>query len=133
MSKIKIGKDRELKFTLLALEEINKKYGSLDAMQKRLSADGDPLAVIPDLVFLITMLANQSIIEHNMDIEQGEAVGEKEKLLTEEYVKVKLDMGQLLGHKNSIFESVVNGMKFAHETEEETDEVLAEIQASKNV
>jgi len=132
MAKIKIGKERELKFTLLALDEINKKYGSVADMQKKLSSGKDPLSLVPDVVFLITMLANQAIIERNMDIEMGEIVGDKEKLLTEEYVKIKLDMGQIINMKESIFGALVDGMKFTVDVTAETDEVLAEIDAAKN-
>ena len=135
MAKIKIGKvEREMKFTLLALKDINAKYGSIENMRAALSSGSDPLAVVPDLIWLITMMVNQGIIEHNMDIKYGEAEGKEQSLLTEEYVSVKLDLSSIVGTKNKIFDALVEGMDFKsdRESDEEVDEVLAEIEESKN-
>lgn len=135
MAKIKIGKvEREMKFTLLALKDINIKYGSIEKMRAALSSDSDPLAVVPDLIWLITMMVNQGIIEHNMDVRYGEAEGKEQSLLTEEYVAVKLDLSSIVGTKNKIFDALVEGMDFKSDREgdEEVDEVLAEIEESKN-
>lgn len=135
MAKIKIGKvEREMKFTLLALKDINAKYGSIENMRAALSSGSDPLAVVPDLIWLITMMVNQGIIEHNMDIKYGEAEGKEQSLLTEEYVSVKLDLSSIVGTKSKIFDALVEGMDFKsdRESDEEVDEVLAEIEESKN-
>ena len=123
-----------MKFTLLALKDINAKYGSIENMRAALSSGSDPLAVVPDLIWLITMMVNQGIIEHNMDIKYGEAEGKEQSLLTEEYVSVKLDLSSIVGTKNKIFDALVEGMDFKsdRESDEEVDEVLAEIEESKN-
>lgn len=123
-----------MKFTLLALKDINAKYGSIEKMRAALSSGSDPLAVVPDLIWLITMMVNQGIIEHNMDVKYGEAEGKEQSLLTEEYVAVKLDLSSIVGTKNKIFDALVEGMDFKsdRESDEEVDEVLAEIEESKN-
>lgn len=133
MGKIKLDKERELKFNLHALDEINKKYGSLEKMQKELSGEGDPLKIVPDMIWLITLLANQAIIERNMDIEYGVESGEPEKLLKEEYVAIKMNLKDIIGKKNTIYDAITGGLEFTTVEDEETDEVLAEIDAQKNV
>lgn len=134
MGKIKLDKERELKFNLNALNKIKEKFGSLDGMEQALSKGADPLDAVPDLIWLLTLLANQSIIERNMDIEYGIESGEKEKLLTEEYVSIKMNPADIIGKKNSIFDALTDGMSFtAISEEEESDEVLAEIDSQKNV
>lgn len=131
---IKLDKDRELKFNLNALTEINKKYGSIEKMEEALNSGEGALAIVDDLVWLITLLVNQPIIERNMDIQFGVATGEPEKLLTEDYVRIKLDMKEIISQKGNLFASLVEGMTFsAVDSEEETDEVLKEIDQEKNV
>lgn len=135
MATIKLDKERELKFNLNALKKIKEKFGSLDKMQEKLTSDtDDPLDVIDDIVWILTLLANQPIIERNMDIKRGIVQGEEEILLDEEYVSLKFDIKDMINQKQNIFEALTNGLAFtAVSAEEETDEVLAEIDSQKNV
>lgn len=134
MATIKLDKERELKFNLNALKKIKEKYGSLDKMQEKLTAKtDDPLDVIDDIIWLLTLLANQPIIEKNMDIKRGIAQGKEEQLLDEEYIGLKFDIKDMLGQKQNIFAALTDGMAFtAVSPDEETDEVLAEIDSQKN-
>lgn len=134
MATIKLDKERELKFNLNALKKIKEKYGSLDKMQEKLTAKtDDPLDVIDDIIWLLTLLANQPIIELNMDIKRGIAQGTEEQLLDEEYIGLKFDIKDMLKQKQNIFAALTDGMAFtAVSPDEETDEVLAEIDSQKN-
>lgn len=134
MATIKLDKERELKFNLNALKKIKEKYGSLDKMQEKLTAKtDDPLDVIDDIIWLLTLLANQPIIEKNMDIKRGIAQGTEEQLLDEEYIGLKFDIKDMLKQKQNIFAALTDGMAFtAVSPDEETDEVLAEIDSQKN-
>lgn len=134
MATIKLDKERELKFNLNALKKIKEKFGSLQEMQEKLTAKtDDPLDVIDDIIWLITLLANQPIIELNMDIKRGIAQGKEEPLLDEEYVSLKFDIKDMIAQKQNIFAALASGMAFtAVSPDEETDEVLAEIDSQKN-
>lgn len=134
MATIKLDKERELKFNLNALKKIKEKFGSLQEMQEKLTATtDDPLDVIDDIIWLITLLANQPIIELNMDIKRGIAQGKEEPLLDEEYVSLKFDIKDMIAQKQNIFAALASSMAFtAVSPDEETDEVLAEIDSQKN-
>lgn len=128
MKTIKIGKDRELLFNVRAIQEIKKKFGSLEAMEKAITKE-DPVECIDEIAEIITILVNAGILRKNADIDLGLAQGEKDKLLTAEVVATYLDMETINGF-GGLFADVLNG---GYESDipqtEEKDEVLKEIDA----
>lgn len=128
MKTIKIGKDRELLFNIRAMQEIKKKFGSLEKMEKAITG-ASGLDAVDDIAELITILINAAILRKNADIDFGFAQGEKDKLLTAEIVANYLDMDTIKQFPE-VFASVLNG---GYESDipqtEEKDEVLKELDA----
>lgn len=130
---IKLDKPRPLLFSLSALKEINKRYGSMDGMEKVFLSPGNELEKIDDFVWIITMMVNQGVLEHNMDVQMGIKTGELEKPITEDLVNIKLKPRDLMKQKDAIFGAITQGCMFeSDEDPEAIDPDLAEIQASKN-
>ena len=132
MATIKLDKERKLLFSVQALDEINKKFGSLEKLHEEISK-GSQYEQLSNIIWLITMMVNQASLENNMDIDLGVKHGEKEIFLTEEYVKVKLRVGDLKKYRDVIYLAVVEGSDFeSEEGEDAGDPDLKEIEAEKN-
>jgi hypothetical protein len=69
-----------------------------------------------------------------MDVEMGILVGENSATITEQYVMAKLRPKDLFSQRNAVFQTISEDSSFETDDEpEEKDEVLAEIEAEKNV
>ena len=112
---IQIGnQEYEMLLTTRATKEIAKRYGGLEHLgDKLMKAENFELA-LDEVVWLITLLANQSTLVHNL-LEPDD----KRELLTEEAVELLTTPLDLSGYKSAIMEAMVKGTKRYVESEEE--------------
>jgi len=113
-SKILIGgKEYELLLTTKATKEIGKKYGGLsDLGDKLLKAENFETA-IDELIWLITLLANQPILIHNAKNPQ-----DKKDLLEHETVELFTTPFEIAGFKEAIMDCLIKGTKREVQSEE---------------
>lgn len=108
------GTDYELVLTTKATKEIAGRYGGLENLGDKLMKNENFEMAIEEIVWLITLLANQSILIHNLrhrDQPKAELTAEEVELLT-----VPSD---LAGYKSAITEALYKGTK--RNVESETD------------
>ena len=112
---IQIGnREYEMLLTTRATKEIAKRYGGLENLGDRLMKAENFELALDEVVWLITLLANQSTLVHNL-LEPGD----KRELLTEETVELLTTPLDLSGYKSAIMEAMVKGTKRYVESEEE--------------
>ena len=111
---IQIGnREYEMLLTTRATKEIAKRYGGLEHLgDKLMKAENFELA-LDEVVWLITLLANQSTLVHNL-LEPDD----KRELLTEEAVELLTTPLELSSYKAAIMEAMVKGTKRYVESEE---------------
>ena len=118
---IKIGgKEYELILTTRATKEIARRYGGLENLGEKLMKSENFEMALDEIVWLLTLLANQSILIHNLKNKDA-----PQELLTEEDVELLTSPLDLAAYKNAITEAMFKGTKRNVESEEET--------SSKNV
>lgn len=108
------GQEYELILTTKATKEIAKRYGGLSNLGEKLMKSENFEMALDEVVWLITLLANQSVLVHNL---QNPA--KKRELLTEDAVELLTSPLELSDYKNSIMEAMVKGTKRNIESEEE--------------
>jgi len=106
-STIKIG-DQEFKLILTtkATKAIAKRYGGLEKLGNKLMKTENFELALDEIIWLITLLANQSILIHNINNKNN-----KKELLTEEEVEVLTTPFDLANYKNAIMASMMKGTK----------------------
>jgi len=109
------GQDYELILTTKATKEIAKRYGGLSNLGEKLMKSENFEMALDEVVWLITLLANQSVLVHNL---QNPA--KKRDLLTEDAVELLTSPLELSDYKNSIMEAMFKGTKRNVESEEES-------------
>ncbi|WKY46123.1 hypothetical protein Q5O14_08545 [Eubacteriaceae bacterium ES2] len=105
------GVDYPLTFTTKATKEIAKRYGGLANLGETLMKSENFEMALDEVIWLITLLANQSILIHNLQNE------EKKTLLTEETVELLTTPLELSDYKNAITQAMVKGTKRNIESE----------------
>ncbi|MEA4938984.1 MAG: hypothetical protein VB091_05280 [Christensenella sp.] len=125
---IQIGnREYEMLLTTRATKEIAKRYGGLEHLgDKLMKAENFELA-LDEVVWLITLLANQSTLVHNL-LEPDH----KRELLTEEAVELLTTPLGLSGYKSAIMEAMIKGTKRNVESEEESSKNVLVGQATKS-
>ena len=125
---IQIGnREYEMLLTTRATKEIAKRYGGLEHLgDKLMKAENFELA-LDEVVWLITLLANQSVLVHNL-LEPDD----KRELLTEEAVELLTTPLDLSGYKTAIMEAMVKGTKRYVESEEEPSKNVLVGQATES-
>ena len=125
---IQIGnREYEMLLTTRATKEIAKRYGGLEHLgDKLMKAENFELA-LDEVVWLITLLANQSVLVHNL-LEPDD----KRELLTEEAVELLTTPLDLSGYKTAIMEAMVKGTARHVESEEEPSKNVLVGQATKS-
>ena len=108
------GLDYELILTTKATKEIAKRYGGLEDLGEKLMKAENFEMALGEIVWLITLLANQSIHIHNRLNE------EKKDLLTEDDVELLTSPAEMATFKDAIMEAMFKGTK-RHIESEETD------------
>jgi len=115
-AKITIGEQEyELILTTKATKEIAKRYGGLSNLGEKLMKSENFEMALDEVVWLITLLANQSVLVHNL---QNPA--KKRDLLTEDAVELLTSPLELSDYKNCIMEAMFKGTKRNIESEDES-------------
>ena len=104
-SAINIGdKDYELILTTRATKAIAGRYGGLENLGEKLMKSENFEMALDEIVWLITLLANQSILIRNLKNKNA-----PEELLTEEEVELLTSPLDLAAYKNAITEAMFKG------------------------
>lgn len=114
------GKEYELLLTTRATKEIAKRYGGLDSLGNKLLKSENFEQAIEEIVWLITMLANQAIEIHNLQFPDA-----RKELLTEETVELLTTPFELAGFKEAITEALLKGAKRNIVSEDDSKNVTA--------
>ena len=109
------GTAYELILTTRATKEIAKRYGGLENLGDKLMKSENFEMALDEIVWLITLLANQSILIRNLKNKNA-----PEALLTAEEVELLTSPLDLAEYKNAITEAMFKGTKRDVESEEET-------------
>ena len=107
------GNDFKLILTTKATKEIAVRYGGLENLGEKLMKTENFELALDEIVWLITLLANQSIMIHNIRNKEN-----KKELLTTEEVELLTTPFELAKYKNAIMASMMNGTKRNVESEE---------------
>lgn len=108
------GKEYELLLTTKATKEIAKKYGGLSNLGDKLIKSESPEDALGEVIWLITLLANQPILIHNLQNKDNQ-----KDLLTEEMVELLTTPTDLAEFKDAITECLYKGTKRNVESEEQ--------------
>lgn len=100
------GEDYELILTTKATKEIAGRYGGLENLGDKLMKSENFEMAIGEIVWLITLLANQSILIHNLKNKDNQR-----DLLTEDLVELLTTPLDLAGYKVAITEALYKGTK----------------------
>lgn len=106
------GKEYSLILTTKATKEIAKRHGGLENLGEKLMKAENFEMALEEIVWLISLLANQSILINNR------LNGEKEELLTEDDVELLTSPHELATYKDAIMEAMFKGTKRNIESEE---------------
>ena len=118
---IKIGEtEYEMLLTTKATKEIAKRYGGLANLGEKLMKSENFEMAIGEIVWLITLLANQSILVHNLKHKD-----EPKELLTEEMVELLTTPVDLADYKVAITQALYKGTK--RNVESESDSKNAQV------
>ncbi|MCG1024547.1 hypothetical protein [Dehalobacter sp.] len=113
---IKIGqREYQLMLTTKATKEIAKRYGGLEHLGEKLMKAENFEMALDEIIWLITLLANQSILIDNY------LLGEKKELLTEEMVELLTSPLELSTYKEAIMEAMYKGTKREIESEDTSE------------
>ncbi|WP_167959244.1 hypothetical protein [Anaerosporobacter faecicola] len=119
---INIGGDE---FTLLlttkATKEIAGRYGGLENLGDKLMKSENFEMAIGEIVWLITLLANQSILVHNLKNKD-----DKKEVLTEEMVELLTTPLDLADYKAAITEALDKGTKRNIQSEDNLKNAVVE-------
>lgn len=111
---IQIGnQEYEMLLTTRATKEIAKRYGGLSNLGEKLMKSENFEMALDEIVWLITLLANQSVLVYNLQNK------DKKELLTEETVELLTSPFELAEYKNAIMDAMYRGTKRHVESEEE--------------
>ena len=115
-AKIEIGgRTFELLLTTRATKEIAGRYGGLENLGQKLMRSENFEMALDELVWLITLLANQSVLIHNFRNPE-----DKQELLTQETVELLTSPLELAGYKSAIMEAMFKGTKRNVESENDS-------------
>lgn len=100
------GEEYTLILTTKATKEIAGKYGGLENLGDKLLKSENFEMALNEVVWLVTLLANQSILIHNIKNKEN-----KKELLTEEMVELLTSPLDLAGFKTALSEALYKGTK----------------------
>ena len=104
-----------LLLTTKATREIAGRYGGLENLGEKLIKSENFEMAIGEIVWLITLLANQSILVHNLKDKEH-----PKELLTEDVVELLTTPLDLAGYKTAITEALYKGTKRNVESEKDS-------------
>ena len=106
------GEEYTLVLTTKATKEIAGRYGGLENLGDKLMKSENFEMAIGEIVWLITLLANQNILIYNLKSEDS-----KRDLLTEDEVELLTVPSDLAEYKSAIMEALYKGTKRHIESE----------------
>ena len=106
------GKEYQLILTTRATKEIAKRYGGLANLGDKLMKSENFELALDELIWLIALLANQSIQIHNFQHPE-----DKREPLTEEAIELLTTPTDLAEYKDAIMDSMLRGTKRYVESE----------------
>ena len=106
------GEDYELLLTTKATKEIAGRYGGLENLGDHLMKSENFEMAIGEIVWLISLLANQSILVHNLKHKDA-----PRELLSEDVVELLTAPADLATYKAAITEALYRGTKRNIESE----------------
>ncbi|QNO14141.1 hypothetical protein HYG86_04820 [Alkalicella caledoniensis] len=113
------GTEFKMILTTKATKEIAKRYGGLENLGDKLMKTENFEMALEEVVWLITLLANQSILIHNIRNKDDE-----KELLTEDEVELLTTPFDLANYKNAIMASMMKGTKRNVESDDSKNEVV---------
>lgn len=115
------GEDYTLLLTTRATKEIAGRYGGLENLGDKLMKSENFEMAISEIVWLITLLANQSILVFNLRHKD-----QPKELLTEEMVELLTTPADLAGYKAAITEALYKGTQRHVESEPDSKNAAVE-------
>ncbi|QNO17858.1 hypothetical protein [Caproicibacterium amylolyticum] len=98
------GEEYELILTTKATKAIAGRYGGLENLGEKLMRSENFEMALDEIVWLLTLLANQSVLIYNLKHKDA-----PKELLTEEEVELLTSPLQLASYKNAITEAMLRG------------------------
>ena len=98
------GQEYELLLTTRATKDIAKRYGGLENLGEKLMKSENFELALDEIIWLITLLANQPIAIHNLWHPE-----DAKKPLTEEAVELLTSPHDLAQYKNALSEAMLKG------------------------
>ena len=121
-AKISIGgAEYELILTTRATKEIARRYGGLENLGEKLLKSENFELALDEIIWLITLLANQSLLIHNLKHRD-----KPKELITEEEVELLTSPLELAAYKTAITEAMFKGTARDITSEEDPKNVQAE-------
>jgi len=117
------GKEYELILTTRATKAIAGRYGGLENLGEKLMKSDNFEMALDEIVWLLTLLANQSILIHNLKNKD-----KPEELLSDDEVELLTSPLDLAAYKEAITEAMFRGTKRNVESEDETSLKNAEVE-----
>ena len=115
------GDEYSLVLTTKATKEIAGRYGGLENLGDKLMKSENFEMAIGEIVWLITLLANQAILIHNLKHKD-----DNKEVLTEDMVELLTVPADLATYKTAITEALYNGTKRNVESEADPKNVVVE-------
>jgi len=115
------GEEYTLLLTTKATKEVAGRYGGLENLGDQLMKSENFEMAIGEVVWLITLLANQSILIHNLKHKDS-----PRELLTEEMVELLTVPADLATYKSAIMDALLKGTKRNIESETDAKNVAVE-------
>ena len=115
------GDEYKLVLTTRATKEIAGRYGGLENLGDKLMKSENFEMALGEIVWLITLLANQAILIHNLKNKN-----DQKELLTEEMVELLTVPADLATYKTAITEALYNGTKRNVESEADPKNAVVE-------
>lgn len=102
---IKVGdQEYELILTTKATKQIASRYGGLENLGDKLMKSENFEMALSEIIWILALLANQSILIHNLKNPK-----DKKELLTEEALELLTTPSQLAEYKEAIVEAMTKG------------------------
>lgn len=114
------GEEYELLLTTRATKEIAGRYGGLENLGERLMSSDNFEEALGEIIWLITLLANQSILIHNIRHKDN-----PKALLTEDEVEILTSPHDLTEYKSAITEALFKGTQRNVESENDSKNATA--------
>lgn len=115
------GEEYTLLLSTRATKEIAGRYGGLENLGDHLMKSENFEMAISEIVWLITLLANQSILVHNLRNKD-----DKRELLTEEMVELLTAPADLATYKSAIMDALLKGTRRNIESEADAKNAVVE-------